>query len=232
MSFTFSPMFPIAKDNTEYELIEKDYVSSDNFLNKSFLLIQPEALKIITENALYKISFYRSSHLKQLKKILEDKEASRNDHFVALTMLKNANISASGVLPMCQDTGTAIINGYRGKNIFTDFNEEEELSRGIYNSYKNNNLRFSQLAPISMFEEKNTNNNLPGEINLYAAEAMNINLLLFKKEVDQQIKAFIPTNKSNFKPKDLKNFYMRYHFTWNCCLSTLSFGNCYRRNIS
>ena len=145
MSFTFSTMFPITIDNTEYELIEKDYVSSKSFQKKNFLLIQPEAIKIITENAFYKIShFYRNSHLKLLKKILDDKEASKNDHFVALTMLKNANISSSGVLPMCQDTGTAIINGYRGKNIITDFNEEEELSKGIYNSYQNNNLRFSQ----------------------------------------------------------------------------------------
>ena len=134
MSFTFSTMFPIGIDKTEYELLEKDYVHLETFQNKNFLLIQPEALKIITENAFYKIShFYRSSHLKLLKKILEDKEASKNDHFVALTMLKNANISASGVLPMCQDTGTSIINGYRGKNIFTDFIEEKELSRGIYN---------------------------------------------------------------------------------------------------
>ena len=143
MSFAFSTMFPITNDNTEYELIENDHVSFKAFQNKNILLIQPEALKIITENAFYKIShFYRSSHLKLLKKILDDKEASKNDHFVALTMLKNANISASGVLPMCQDTGTAIINGYRGKNIFTDFNEEKELSRGIYNSYQKNNLRF------------------------------------------------------------------------------------------
>ena len=127
MSFAFSTMFPVTNDNTEYELLEKNYVSSETFQNKNILLIQPEAFRIITENAFYKIShLYRSSHLKQLKKILEDKEASKNDHFVALTMLKNANISASGVLPMCQDTGTAIINGYRGKNIFTDFNEEKE----------------------------------------------------------------------------------------------------------
>ena len=103
MSFAFSTMFPITNDNTEYELIENDHVSFKTFQNKNILLIQPEALKIITENAFYKIShFYRSSHLKLLKKILDDKDASKNDHFVALTMLKNANISASGVLPFQQ----------------------------------------------------------------------------------------------------------------------------------
>ena len=151
MSFTFSTMFPVTNDNTEYELIEKNYVNSETFGDKKFLSIQPEALKIITEKAFYKIShLYRSSHLQQLKKILDDQEASKNDHFVAMTMLKNANISASGILPMCQDTGTAIINGYRGKNILTDFNDEKELSKGVYNSYQNNNLRFSQLAPTSM----------------------------------------------------------------------------------
>ena len=177
-------------------------------LHKNILLIQPEALKIITENAFYKIShFYRSSHLKLLKKILEDKDASKNDHFVALTMLKNANISASGVLPMCQDTGTAIINGYRGKNIFTDFNEEKELSRGIYNSYQKNNLRFSQLAPISMFEEKNTNNNLPGEINLYAAEGDEYKFTFIQKGGGSANKSFLyQQTKAILNPKDLKKF--------------------------
>ena len=208
MSFAFSTMFPIINDNTEYELIENDYVSFKTFQNKNILLIQPDALKIITENAFYKIShFYRSSHLKLLKKILDDKEASKNDHFVALTMLKNANISASGVLPMCQDTGTAIINGYRGKNIFIDFNEEKELSRGIYNSYQKNNLRFSQLAPISMFEEKNTNNNLPGEINLYAAEGDEYKFTFIQKGGGSANKSFLyQQTKAILNPKDLKKF--------------------------
>ena len=178
------------------------------FKKKNFLLIQPEAFRIITENAFFKIShLYRSSHLKQLKNILEDKEASKNDHFVALTMLKNANISASGILPMCQDTGTAIINGYRGKNIFTDFSEEKELSRGIYNSYQNNNLRFSQLAPISMFEEKNTNNNLPGEINLYASECEEYKFTFIQKGGGSANKSFLyQKTKAVLNPSELKKF--------------------------
>ena len=169
--FNYSPIFPMSVDETEYIKISDLYVKTSKVNNQEILVIDPKALTLLSQRAFKDVShLLRKSHLKQLRDILEDKEASSNDKFVALTMLKNANISASGVLPMCQDTGTAIINGYRGKNIFTDFNEEKELSKGIYNSYQKNNLRFSQLAPISMFEEKNTNNNLPGEINLYAAE--------------------------------------------------------------
>ena len=208
MSFAFSTMFPIKKDDIEYELIESNYVQNKSFGNQSFLLIEPEALKLITENAFYMIShLYRSSHLKQLRKILDDKEASKNDHFVAMTMLKNANISASGVLPMCQDTGTAIINGYRGKCVFTNFNDEKELSKGIYNSYQKNNLRFSQLAPISMFEEKNTNNNLPGEINLYATEGNEYKFTFIQKGGGSANKSFLyQQTKAILNPKDLKSF--------------------------
>ena len=128
------------------------------FDEQKFLIIQPDALKLISERAFTDVShLYRSSHLQQLKNILDDPEASNNDHLVALSMLKNANVSSSGILPMCQDTGTAIVNGYKGQNVFTGFDDGKFISEGIFKSYQNNNLRFSQLAPISMFEENNTN---------------------------------------------------------------------------
>ncbi len=208
MEFSYSPMFPITKDHTEYDFLGSGYVETKIFDKKKFLFIKPEALSFITEEAFFRIShFYRKTHLKQLRNIIDDKQASKNDRFVALTMLKNANISSSGILPMCQDTGTAIINGYKGQNIFTGYNDERELSLGIFNTYKKNNLRYSQLAPISMFNEKNTNNNLPGEINLYATEGDEYKFTFIQKGGGSANKSFLyQQTKAILNPKDLKKF--------------------------
>ena len=165
----YSEMFPLGKDTTEYKKISGDFVSSSSINGRDTLVVSSAALTLLAENAFRDVShLLRSSHLAQLRSILDDKSASKNDHFVAMELLKNANIAAAGVLPMCQDTGTAIIMGKKGQNIFTGFNDEEALSQGVYNTYVNHNLRYSQLAPIDMFAEKNTGSNLPAQIEIYA----------------------------------------------------------------
>ncbi len=192
MEFNYSSLFPLREGKIKFKKISDTFYEIKRFQNKNILVLHPEAFKLISEKAFFDVShFYRSSHLKQLKKILEDPEASNNDKFVALSMLKNANISSNGILPMCQDTGTAIVNGYKGQNVYTGFDEGMYISEGIYQSYKNNNLRFSQLAPISMFEEKNTGSNLPAEINLYATEGNEYKFLFVQKGGGSANKSFL-----------------------------------------
>ncbi len=192
MEFNYSSLFPLREEKIKFKKISDTFYEIKRFQNKNILVLHPEAFKLISEQAFFDVShFYRSSHLKQLKKILEDSEASNNDKFVALSMLKNANISSDGILPMCQDTGTAIVNGYKGQNVYTGFDEGMYISEGIYQSYKNNNLRFSQLAPISMFEEKNTGSNLPAEINLYATEGNEYKFLFVQKGGGSANKSFL-----------------------------------------
>ena len=192
MEFNYSSLFPLKEEKIKFIKISDTFYEIKRFQNKNILVLHPEAFKLISEQAFFDVShFYRSSHLKQLKKILEDSEASNNDKFVALSMLKNANISSDGILPMCQDTGTAIVNGYKGQNVYTGFDEGMYISEGIYQSYKNNNLRFSQLAPISMFEEKNTGSNLPAEINLYATEGNEYKFLFVQKGGGSANKSFL-----------------------------------------
>ena len=192
MEFNYSSLFPLREGKIKFKKISDTFYEIKRFQNKNILVLHPEAFKLISEKAFFDVShFYRSSHLKQLKKILEDSEASNNDKFVALSMLKNANISSDGILPMCQDTGTAIVNGYKGQNVYTGFDEGMYISEGIYQSYKNNNLRFSQLAPISMFEEKNTGSNLPAEINLYATEGNEYKFLFVQKGGGSANKSFL-----------------------------------------
>jgi len=153
--FNYSPMFPISEDKTEYIKISDSYVTKSVIDGIEILKIDPQALTLLTQRAFKDVShLLRTSHLKQLKDILDDEEASQNDHFVALTMLKNANISSAGLLPMCQDTGTAIVMGYKGEKVFTNSDDSKHISLGVFNTYQENNLRFSQLAPVSMFDEK------------------------------------------------------------------------------
>ncbi|GAB3618815.1 fumarate hydratase [Glutamicibacter endophyticus] len=168
--FRYEDLLPIGEDQTEYRKISSEGVSvvagPDG---KNFLQVSPEALELLAETALHDISHYlRSAHLQQLRNILDDEEASANDKFVALDLLKNANIAAGGILPMCQDTGTAIVMGKRGQRVLTQEQDEISLSRGIYNAYTKLNLRYSQLAPLTTWEEKQTGNNLPAQIDLYA----------------------------------------------------------------
>ena len=206
--FCYSPMFPVSKDKTEYIKISDNFVNISKVNDTEILMIDPKALTLLSQRAFKDVShLLRKSHLQQLRKILDDKDASNNDHFVALTMLKNANIASSGVLPMCQDTGTAIIIGYKGEKVFTNSNDEEYLSLGVYKTYQENNLRFSQLAPVSMFEEKNTANNLPAEISLFANEGLEYKFAFVQKGGGSANKSFLfQATPSILNPNDLKKF--------------------------
>ena len=167
--FQYTELLPLGEDKTTYRKISDSGFKIEKLGNKEFLVIEPETIKKLTFEAMHDSQHYlRTSHLKQLRKILDDKEASNNDKFVALDLLKNANISSGGVLPMCQDTGTVIITGKRGSNVITNSYDEEVISEGVFNAYQQLNLRYSQLAPISMWEEKNTGTNLPAQIEIYA----------------------------------------------------------------
>ncbi|MCV0396657.1 MAG: fumarate hydratase [Rhizobiaceae bacterium] len=161
-------LFPLARDETPYRKLTSDYVSVEGFRGQEMLAIEPEALRLLSETAFADINhLLRPGHLKQLAAILDDPEATDNDRFVAYDLLKNANIAAGGVLPMCQDTGTAIIMGKKGRLVWTEGGDAEALGRGVLDAYERKNLRYSQLAPLSMFEEKNTKNNLPAQIDIY-----------------------------------------------------------------
>ena len=167
--FQYTELLPLGEDKTTYRKISDSGFKLEKMGNKEFLVIEPETIKKLTFEAMHDTQHYlRTSHLKQLRKILDDKEASNNDKFVALDLLKNANISSGGVLPMCQDTGTVIITGKRGSNVITNSHDEEVISEGVFNAYQQLNLRYSQLAPLSMWEEKNTGTNLPAQIEIYA----------------------------------------------------------------
>lgn len=168
MTYEYTNLFPLSEDTTPYRLLTSDYVSVDTFRGKEMLIVEPEGLKILSEQAFIDINhLLRPAHLAQLAKILDDPEATSNDKFVAYDLLKNANIAAGGVLPMCQDTGTAIIMGKKGRNVWTDGGDEAALGEGVYEAYLKRNLRYSQLAPLSMFEEKNTRTNLPAQIDIF-----------------------------------------------------------------
>lgn len=169
--FVYQELFPLGDDTTEYRLLTTDYVSTAPFEGTALTKIDPQGLTFLAEAAFKDVShLLRASHLSQLAEILDDPEASDNDRYVALEMLKNAVIAAEGVFPLCQDTGTAIVIGKKGQQVWTGSSDEEALSRGIFNAYTGNYLRYSQNAPLSMYEEKNTLCNLPAQIDLYAIE--------------------------------------------------------------
>jgi fumarate hydratase class I len=161
-------LFPLGKDETPYRKLTADYVSVTEFDGEEILKVAPEGLRLLAETAFSDINhLLRTSHLTQVRAILDDPEASANDRFVALDLLKNANIAAGGVLPMCQDTGTAIVMGKKGRRVWTKGGDEQALAEGARDAYLKRNLRYSQLAPVSMYEEKNTRNNLPAQIDIY-----------------------------------------------------------------
>src|SRR6476660_836934 len=171
--FAYEDLLPIGADETPYRLLTTEGVRAvDGHGGRTLLEVDPEALRLLTETAMHDIAHYlRPGHLQQLRNILEDPEASNNDKFVALDLLKNANIAAGGVLPMCQDTGTAIVMGKRGQHVLTEGTDERAISQGVYDAYTRLNLRYSQIAPITTWEEKNTGSNLPAQIELYADTA-------------------------------------------------------------
>ncbi len=206
--FAYSPMFPLGPDDTEYELVSPKYVKLVRLDGETFLRVDPEGLTVLAERAFSDIShLLRSSHLGQLSKILDDPEATRNDRFVALEMLKNAVIAADGLLPMCQDTGTAIISGYRGDKVLVTGDDGEALSRGVFNTYQKSNLRYSQLAASSMFEETNTSTNLPAQIELYASKGLEYKFTFIQKGGGSANKTFLhQKTKEVLNPGRLRDF--------------------------
>jgi len=167
--FTYQDLLPIGEDKTEYRLLSSDGISTFTAEGREFLKVSPDAISNLTQVAIHDISHYlRAEHLQQLANILKDPESSPNDRFVALDLLKNANISAGGILPMCQDTGTAIVMGKKGQQVLTDEKDEISISKGVYDAFTKLNLRYSQLAPVTTWEEKNTGNNLPAQIEIYS----------------------------------------------------------------
>ncbi len=169
--FKYAPMFQVGKDDTEYTLITKDYVSVSDFEGHPVLKVQPEALTVLINTAFHNVNFMlRRSHNECVAKILTDPESSDNDKYVALTMLRNAEIAAKGILPVCQDTGTAIVHGEKGQYVYTGFCDEEAISKGVYKTYTEDALRYSQNAPLSMYKEVNTKCNLPAQIDIEATE--------------------------------------------------------------
>ena len=192
--FNYEDLLPIGPDETEYRLVTTEGVSTFSAQGMDFLQVTPEAISTLTSEAIHDISHYlRSTHLQQLKNILDDAEASANDRFVALDLLKNANIAAGGVLPMCQDTGTAIVMGKKGQRTLTSEKDEVSVSRGVYDAYTNLNLRYSQMAPITTWEEKNTGNNLPAQVEIYSdsEHANEYNFLFIAKGGGSANKSFL-----------------------------------------
>lgn len=180
--FIYQDLLPIEKDDTEYRLITKDYISVSEINGRKILNIDPKGLEILSEEAFTDVAFYlRKTHLEKLVKILDDPEATDNDKFVAYALLKNAVTAAKGTLPSCQDTGTAIVMAKKGENVFTGANDAKHFSKGIYNTYKKNNLRYSQVVPFSMIEEKNSGTNLPGQIDIYSTQGSEYKFLFISK---------------------------------------------------
>jgi fumarate hydratase class I len=192
--FFYQEMLPLAQDTTEYRLLSTDGIETVQLGDREFLTIEPKVLTDLTYTAIRDIShLLRPAHLAQLRMIIDDPESSPNDRFVALDLLKNANIAAGGVLPMCQDTGTAIIMGKRGQNVLTTGNDAEDISRGVYNAFTQLNLRYSQLSPVSMWEERNTGTNLPAQIELYSSpeKSMSYEFLFMAKGGGSANKSFL-----------------------------------------
>ncbi|MFF8783951.1 fumarate hydratase [Streptomyces sp. NPDC015125] len=190
--FAYTDLLPVGEDTTPYRLVTSEGVSTFEADGRTFLKVEPEALRKLAAEAMHDISHYlRATHLAQLRKILDDPEASANDRFVALDLLKNANIAAAGVLPMCQDTGTAIVMGKRGQQVLTEGGDEAALSHGIYDAYTQLNLRYSQMAPLTMWDEKNTGSNLPAQIELYATDGGAYKFLFMAKGGGSANKSFL-----------------------------------------
>lgn len=190
--FKYQKPFPLAKDTTNYRLLTKDFVTTLNVEGRKILKVDPQGLELLAKEAVSDVSFFlRPAHLEKLASILKDPEASDNDRFVAHTMLMNQIVSAEGELPTCQDTGTAIVIGKKGENVWTGSNDAEALSKGIYETYRDKNLRYSQVVPFSMFEEKNTGTNLPAQIDIYAEEGNKYEFLFITKGGGSGNKTFL-----------------------------------------
>ena len=182
VDFKYAPMFQLGKDDTEYRLISKEGISVGEFEGKEILKVAPEALTLLAQQAFHDCEFMlRRQHNEQVAAILKDPEASENDKYVALQFLRNAETAAKGVLPFCQDTGTAIIHGEKGQQVWTGFDDAEALSRGVFNTYTKENLRYSQNAPLTMYDEVNTRCNLPAQIDIEATEGAEYHFIMVAK---------------------------------------------------
>lgn len=206
--FFYQEPFPMSEDKTEYYLLTKEHVSVAEFDGKEVIKVAPEGLTLLAQHAFRDAQFLlRTSHQEQLAKILHDPEASENDKYVALALLRNAEISAKGVLPFCQDTGTAIIMGHKGQQVWTEGNDAEALSRGVYNTYTNENLRYSQNAAFNMYDEVNTGTNLPAQIDLYATQGAEYKFLCLAKGGGSANKTFLyQETKALLSPDVLEKF--------------------------
>ncbi|HAH2457494.1 TPA: fumarate hydratase, partial [Escherichia coli] len=206
--FIYQAPFPMGKDNTEYYLLTSDYVSVADFDGETILKVEPEALTLLAQQAFHDASFMlRPAHQKQVAAILHDPEASENDKYVALQFLRNSEIAAKGVLPTCQDTGTAIIVGKKGQRVWTGGGDEEALSKGVYNTYIEDNLRYSQNAALDMYKEVNTGTNLPAQIDLYAVDGDEYKFLCVAKGGGSANKTYLyQETKALLTPGKLKNF--------------------------
>jgi len=206
--FKYSPILPKTRPDCEWVHLTSDHVKVVSLDGEQFLKVEAEALSLLSERAFKEIShFLRASHLGQLRAILDDSEASHNDHFVALEMLKNAVVSADQVLPMCQDTGTAIISGVRGDRVLVEGDDGEALARGVWEVYQTSNLRYSQVAPLTMFDEVNTATNLPAQIDLYAGKGMEYHFDFIQKGGGSANKTFLfQKTKAVLNPESLTQF--------------------------
>lgn len=206
--FKYQKPFPLGKDETNYYLLTKDYVSVSHFEGKEILKVEPEGLTMIAKTAMHDCSFMlRTEHLKQMAEVLNDPEASKNDKFVSLVMLRNAEISAKGILPFCQDTGTATIIGKKGQNVWTGADDEEALSLGVYKTYTGDNLRYSQTIPLDMYKEKNSGTNLPAQIDIYATNGNEYEFLFIAKGGGSANKTFLfQETKALLNPDSLEKY--------------------------
>ena len=206
--FHYQPMFPLGPDTTEYYHLTSDYVKVENWGGHEFLVIDPEALTVLARQCTHDNAFMlRREHNEMVAKILHDPEASENDKFVALTMLRNAEVAAKGVLPFCQDTGTAIIHGEKGQNVYTGCDDAEKLSKGVYDTYTTDNLRYSQNAPLNMYDEVNTGCNLPAQIDIHADEGDEYKFLFVAKGGGSANKTYLyQETKALINPKTLLPF--------------------------
>ncbi len=190
--FAYSEILPLGPDTTDYRLVSDEGVSTVNYGGRTFLKVEPEALTRLTAAAMHDIAHYlRPGHLQQLRDIIDDPEASENDRFVALELLLNANIAAGGVLPMCQDTGTAVVMGHKGEQVLTFADDAEAIARGVFDTYRTSSLRYSQLAPIDMFTEVNTGNNLPAQVEIHSKPGSVYELFYLAKGGGSANKSFL-----------------------------------------
>ena len=208
IDFIYQDPYPIEKDDTAYRKLTSDYVKIEKLGNREILTVDPKGLELLAEVAMTDVSFMlRTSHLEKLRAIIDDPEATDNDRFVAYNLLQNAAVAAKGELPSCQDTGTAIVMAKKGENVFTGSNDAQALSKGIFNTYINKNLRYSQIVPISMFEEKNSGSNLPAQIDIYATEGKKYEFLFLAKGGGSANKTFLyQQTKSLLNEKSLEKF--------------------------